>query len=165
MSTALKYLDRILEGLLFAALAAMSTVVFTNVFCRFVLHFSLSWGDELAQVLLVWLTFLGAAVATRDKAHYAFDYLVRNLPTRLGKFFVLLGHLIVIAMTAGLLYWSGRVTWEIRAWVMPAMGFSRSLVYGACPVGCVFILVYAVRNFVADLRMSDEIPKDEEPAI
>lgn len=53
-------LDVTLDALLFAALAAMAGIVFVNVFCRFVLKFSLSWADEMAQVLMVWLTFLGA---------------------------------------------------------------------------------------------------------
>ena len=68
-----RILDRTLETLLFVTLASMTAVVAANVFCRFILNFSLSWGDELAQVLMVWMTFLGAAVGMRDKAHYAFD--------------------------------------------------------------------------------------------
>ena len=74
-------LDAVLDGLLFVVLAAMTTIVSLNVFCRFVLKFSLSWADETAMILMVWLTFLGAAVAMRDRMHYAFDYLVRSLPT------------------------------------------------------------------------------------
>lgn len=73
MSIVFKILDRVLETMLFITLAGMSAVVASNVFCRFVLSFSFSWGDETAQILMVWLTFLGAAVATRDKSHFAFD--------------------------------------------------------------------------------------------
>ena len=164
MSVVFKWLDRVLEAMLFVTLAGMATVVATNVFCRFLLNFSFSWGDETAQILMVWLTFLGAAVATRDKAHFAFDYVVRNLPQRVKKFFIVIGHLIVLAMTLGLLYWSGRVTVEIRHWVMPATDISRAWVYGACPAGCVFILLYAVRNLFTDLfaeqveGVEEEIP-------
>ena len=135
----------------------MVAVVSTNVFCRFILKFSLSWGDELAQVLMVWMTFLGAAVGMRDKAHYAFDYLVNSLPDSSKKFFVLLSELIAIAMSLGLLYWSAKVTILIRHWVMPAMDISRSLVYGACPVGTFFLLIYAVRNFFNTLTAEEGI--------
>jgi len=132
-------------------------VVAVNVFCRFILNFSLSWGDELAQGLMVWMTFLGAAVGMRDKAHYAFDYLVKSLPNSAKKFFVLLSELIVIAMSLGLLYWSAKVTILIRHWVMPAMGISRSLVYGACPVGTFFLLMYTVRNFFNTLTAEEQV--------
>src|SRR5690606_18210060 len=73
-----RLLDRTLDTLLFVVLAAMGAIVATNVFCRFVLNFSIYWGDEAAQALLVWLTFLGAAVAVRDRSHYSFDYLART---------------------------------------------------------------------------------------
>jgi tripartite ATP-independent transporter DctM subunit len=55
-------IDRLLDTSLWMILAAMAVIVSANVFCRFLLGFSIYWGDEVAQVLLVWLTFLGAAV-------------------------------------------------------------------------------------------------------
>ena len=61
--------DRLLDYLVFLILLAMAASMILNVFCRFVLQFSLSWADELAQILLVWLTFLGAAIGIREKAH------------------------------------------------------------------------------------------------
>ncbi len=152
LKTLFTILDRTLEMLLFVTLAGMAGLVAANVFCRFVLAFSLSWGDELAQVLLVWMTFLGAAVGMRDKAHYAFDYLVKSLPDSAKRLFILLSEMIVILASVGLLYWSAKATILIRHWVMPAMEVSRALVYGACPVGMFFLLVYAVRNFVDTLK-------------
>jgi TRAP-type C4-dicarboxylate transport system permease small subunit len=152
VKTLFRILDRTLEMLLFVTLAGMAALVAANVFCRFVLNFSLSWGDELAQVLLVWMTFLGAAVGMRDKAHYAFDYLVKSLPGNAKRIFVLLSEVIVILASIGLLYWSAKATVLIRHWVMPAMEVSRALVYGACPVGTFFLLVYAVKNLLDTLK-------------
>ena len=151
MSAVFRITDKLLDVCASVVLASMTAIVAVNVFCRFVLSFSLSWGDEAAQILLVWMTFLGAAIAMRTGSHYAFDYLVRSLPERAGKFFSGLSQLIVIAMTALLLYWSGAVTVHISEWIMPATGISRAWVYSACPVGCFFMLVYAVRNFVNEL--------------
>ena len=161
----MRWIDRVLETLLFLALAVMVTVVFANVFCRFVLNFSISWGEEVAQILMCWLTFLGAAVAMRDKEHFAFDYLVRVLPPGGKKAVVLFSHIVVILSTAALLYWSARVTVEIREWVMPATEVTRSLVYGACPTGCFFLLIYAVRNFLADVRAERVEAIREEEAL
>ena len=113
MSTVFRITDKLLDVCASAVLASMTAIVAVNVFCRFVLSFSLSWGDEAAQILLVWMTFLGAAIAMRTGSHYAFDYLVRSLPVRAGKFFSGLSQLIVIAMTELLLYWSCEVTVHI----------------------------------------------------
>jgi TRAP-type transport system small permease protein len=142
----------------------MAGIVFVNVFCRFALKFSLSWADEMAQVLMVWLTFLGAGVAMRDRMHYAFDYLVRSLPPVWRRRVVVGGHLLCIAMTLLLIYWSAQVTLLITAWVMPATGMPRSWVYAACPIGCTFLLVYQIRNLIGDARTASVQPATGAPS-
>lgn len=145
-------LDRLLDLLLVIVLALMGTIVAVNVFCRFVLNFSIYWGDEAAQALLVWLTFLGAAVAVRERAHYAFNYLAMRARGGARLAFGVLGRLLAIVAILGLLYWSTRVAIGIRPWIMPAMGISRFWVYLAGPVGSAFMLVYAVRDLVLAIR-------------
>jgi TRAP-type C4-dicarboxylate transport system permease small subunit len=151
----MKTIDFILDSLLFIILAVMSLVVGANVFCRFVLGFSIYWGDELAQVLLVWLTFLGAAVATREYAHYAFNYLLSNLKGRWQIFFTIFSKLITISGMLILLYYSTQVSFFMANWTMPALGISRTLVYGACPLGTLFMLVYATRDLWQYCRLAN----------
>lgn len=157
-------IDNVLEFMLFISLAIMSAIVFYNVVRRYLFGSALSWGDEMAQILMVWLTFLGAAVAMRDREHFAFDYLVKNMKATGKKVVILSSHIISISITIALIYWSGKVTWEIKDWVMPASTWlSRSFVYGACPVGCSFLLMYAVRNFIKDLKAKEvEVIHQEE---
>ena len=141
-------LDRLLESMLFVVLTAMAIIVAANVFCRFVLNFSIYWGDEAAQALLVWLTFLGAAIAIRDRAHYSFDYLARRSRVRVRFAMGLVSRVITIVAILALFYWSLEVAWGIRPWIMPAMEISRAYVYSAGPVGCAFMLLYAIRDLV-----------------
>lgn len=149
-----RLLDRTLEALLFLALAAMGAIVSANVFCRFVLDFSIYWGDEAAQSLLVWLTFLGAAVAVRDRAHYAFDWFgsyAAGSP-RLALSLSIISRMVTLMAVAGLLLWSAQVAIEIHPWIMPAMGISRSWVYAAGPTGSTFMLLYLVRDLTLVVR-------------
>ena len=141
-------LDRVLETLLVVALGSMCVVVALGIFFRFVLSDSLSWADEVAMLLLVWMTFLGAALAMRDKTHYTFSYFVRTLKGNTQRFVRILGNLLTMAMILGLLYWSTKATLGIRDWVMPALGISRAFAYGACPVGTLFLFLYALRDFI-----------------
>jgi len=152
----MKVIDKTLDYLLFVILAAMAFTMAANVFCRFFLQFSLYWGDELTQVLMVWLTFLGAAVAMREHAHYRFDYLSRILHGGVKKGYMLVTKIIVLVAIVLLLYWSTLTTVGIRNWIMPAMEYSRAWVYGACPVGCVFMLIYGVRDLVLFLGKVEE---------
>lgn len=144
--------DRLLETLLVFVLGAMSLIVAANVFCRFVLGFSLYWGDEAAQSLLVWLTFLGAALAVRERAHYSFDMFERVASGTLSRVLGLTSRVITIVALVGLFAWSLEVAIGIHPWIMPAMGISRTWVYAAGPVGCAFMLLYAGRDFIRTLR-------------
>ena len=145
----MKIIDKTLDMLLFIILTVMAFTMATNVFCRSVLKFSLYWGDELTQVLMVWLTFLGAAVAIREHAHYRFDYLSTRLRGRPKRVYMLSSRIIVLVAIVLLLYWSTMTTIGIRTWIMPAMEYSRAWVYGACPVGCIFMLIYSVRDLIS----------------
>ena len=163
METFFRVIDKTLGMALFVALAAMVAVVGTNVFCRYILGNALPWGEEVAKGLLVWLTFLGAAVAMRDMEHPAFDYLVHALPKRAVPIFSAFSQVIVVLMTLLLIYWSTEVTIKIRLWVMPATGISRSLVYAACPVGSFFLFLYALRSLLIGIRKPLE-PSTEHPS-
>ena len=148
----MKYFDKIINYSLFVILAVMVSTMACNVFCRFTLKFSIYWADELAQSLLVWLTFLGAAVAIRESSHYSFDTIQNSLKGATLKTYKILGNAIVMAMVAAMLYWSSIVTVGIRSWIMPAMGVSRALLYVACPVGCIFMLIYSLRNLIKTVK-------------
>ena len=139
-----KIVDKILNTCLIITLSIMSLTVATNVFFRFVLDASIYWGDELALVLFVWLTFLGAAVSIREREHYAFNYISGKLKSKALRQYLLLRDCINIIIILALLYFSTMVTVQINAWIMPAMEISRALVYGAAPVGCLFMLYYMV---------------------
>jgi len=154
-------LDRVLYLLIFLVLAGMVAIVAANVFGRFVLGKSISWGEEVAKILLTYLTFLGAAYAMRENSHYAFDFLIRKMPPKTLRFFLAFRWSAVIVMSVLLLYWSGEATVRIRHWIMPATGINRALVYGVAPVGVFFLPLYAIRNFVADMKKPCVHPEEE----
>ncbi|MEX1010486.1 MAG: TRAP transporter small permease [Balneolaceae bacterium] len=145
-------IDKTLDWLLIIQLAVMSLVVAANVFFRFVLNQSIYWADELAMILMVWLTFLGAAVAIRDRAHYLFAWLIHKLEGRALKIYIVTGHLFMIAATLLLGWHSFQVTAGITDWIMPALEISRAWVYAAAPTGCVFMLYYSIGHLIQAIR-------------
>lgn len=76
------WLNRLCCGLLVCVSAAMIVVVVLQVVCRYLFNNSLFWSEELARMLLVQITFLGAAVAFRNRAHIAVDILAARLGFR-----------------------------------------------------------------------------------
>lgn len=148
----MKYVNTVLDYLLFIILAIMSFTMAIKVFCRFIIGFSIYWADELTQSLMLWLTFLGAAVAVREHIHYSFNYLEQVLKGKWQKVYILINRVVTLAGICVLLYWSIEVTEGIVCWVMPALEFSRAWIYGACPVGCILMLIYCIIDLVSYLK-------------
>ena len=72
-----------LETVICAILVTMTVVVFSQVIARYVLQQSLSWSEELARFLLLWLSMLSAAYAYKIKAHFALQVVVSRFPEKL----------------------------------------------------------------------------------
>lgn len=61
-------------------LAVESSLVLTGVFFRYALNSPLYWTEEAARLLLIWLSFVGAALAFQRNHHLSMDVVVRCLP-------------------------------------------------------------------------------------
>lgn len=102
---------RLLEIITSILMIALVVVVVVGVTWRKAGH-SLSWYDEIASILLAWLTYYGAALAAYRRAHIGVHDIVRAtpLPWRLGiiaiaevcviGFFVLLAWLGYVVLDA-----------------------------------------------------------------
>jgi len=56
------------------------TLLFCNVFSRYVLNQPIVWGDELASLLFLWLAMLGSVVAMRRGEHMRLTSFIGRLP-------------------------------------------------------------------------------------
>ncbi len=68
---------RIIVG---AAFATIVVLTISQIFFRFVLDSPLVWSEELVRLLVVWMTFIGAAVICWDGRHLSVDVLFVRLP-------------------------------------------------------------------------------------
>ena len=67
---------------------------------------SLTWYDEVASVLLAWLTYYGAALAALHRGHIGFDDVLRALPRPARAAAVIVAEALVLFFF-GLLAWAG----------------------------------------------------------
>lgn len=100
-----RVLDLVLQVVTLAMLVALSGVVVVGVAFRYS-GSSLIWYDEVAAVLLAWITFTGAALATLRNAHLGFNGLLFGLPlpARLTLFFVVEAIFLAICL---IVVWGG----------------------------------------------------------
>lgn len=132
----------LIAGLLIAAITVLVTV---QVFARYVLNNTPPWSEELCRYLFIWVSFLGACVATRRAAHLGVDSLVSRLPAGARE---VLRHAVtaLIVVFAGLLVWQGvALVPAMASQRSPSMGISLQYVFAAIPIAAVIILGLQVR--------------------
>ena len=77
-------LTRVLEVVMVACLVTMLLMVFGNVMLRLFLNTGIDLSEEVPRFAFVWMTFLGAIVGMRKRAHLGVDIVVQLLPA-LGR--------------------------------------------------------------------------------
>ena len=105
--------ERLLEGIVIALMAALAVEVTVGVAFRYV-GYSLVWYDEVASILLAWVTYYGAALAALKRAHIGVPELVRLLRPALRLPLAVLTEACVVAFFV-LLAWVGYTVLEVLA--------------------------------------------------
>jgi TRAP-type C4-dicarboxylate transport system permease small subunit len=132
-----------LEVLVVACLVAMVIMVFGNVVLRYTMNSGILISEEMSRYCFIWLTYIGAMVAMREKGHLGVDTLVRHLPL-LGKKVCLFLSESLMLLCNGLFFLG---TWKMHELqvtnVSPVVGISMIWVYG---IGYVVSVVMALIN-------------------
>ena len=77
-------IDRTEQRLLVILLSLMILIAFSQIVLRNLFDTGLAWGDPLVRNLVLWVSFIGAALATKEGKHISIDVVSRWMPPR-GK--------------------------------------------------------------------------------
>lgn len=98
-------LDLALEWAMVGLMIALTAMVIVAVVYR-KLGASLSWYDEVASVMLAWITYYGAALAALRRQHLGVDGVLLRLPLRTRMGCVAIAELLVLGFFL-VLAWAG----------------------------------------------------------
>ena len=159
--TAKKFLQAIDQNgeryLLLPLYALIVITIFMEVFRRFILSYSSIWAEEVARYAFIYVSWIGASAAIRERAHIRIDVILPFLNERMRGIVMIIGDVITIALAVGAFWWSlesvltsikfGSVTHGLRislAWFLFAvpLGFAMMIIR----------LIQAIIRDVADVR-------------
>jgi TRAP-type C4-dicarboxylate transport system permease small subunit len=115
--------------------------------------FSLAWYDEIASVLLAWLTYYGAALAALKRAHISVPGLMQALPRRLRLPLVLVAESLVFGFFV-LLAWVGLQVMDMLAtdFLISLPDVSSKYTQSVIPIGAVLFIIAQALNLPETLR-------------
>ncbi len=114
---------------------------------------SLSWYDEVAVILLAWLTFYGSALAALKRAHIGFPGIVNSLVPRVRLPVVIFGKLIVIGFIA-LVGAIGYSVLDVLAtdYLISLPKVSVAWTQSVIPISCAMFILAELLNLPSTLR-------------
>ena len=159
-----RLVDAVFGGLkiaMVAFLALMVVLVFGNVVLRYGFNRGITISEEMSRMLFVWLTFISAIVAMRERAHLGMDTLVRRLPPAGKKVCYVASHALILV--ACLLFLQGSweqtlISYRVGA-IAPVTGMSMTLFYGT---GVLFSVCAVALTSVELVRLMAGRLRDDE---
>lgn len=150
--------DHLEEVFLVILMSLATIVVAAQVFTRFVTKTPLPWSEELARYMFLWLVWVGAAYATKERKHIRIDVLTNKLPQLGQKVCLILTTIIWILFVIFMAYISLSLTSSVAAGGQTGTGsgIPMWIPYASIPTGMILMLFRLLQNCYFDLRAAKE---------
>ncbi|MHA6344343.1 TRAP transporter small permease [Roseivivax sp. CAU 1761] len=151
MLRALAWIDRavaaVLAPVVFAGMAGLTLVITLQIVSR-VAFTSLRWTEEVARFGLIWITFLGAALAYQQGRHIAVALLRDSLPPLWRRAVTGAALLVALAflVTLAVIGWHYMQVQSFQK--SPSLRLSMSHVYAVMPVSAALMALLAAIDLV-----------------
>lgn len=148
-------IPRIVVALLLVA-AIVNLLI--GVFLRYVMievtdYFDLdpvrfTWVEEVGEMMLAWLTLVGAAIGVRERSHFTLHVLTHNWSPRAQSLVERIHH-VLIAVFGAIAAWYGvKLCLLNKTLVTPGLEINLAVLYASCVVGGVMLVIYAISMIV-----------------
>ncbi|GAA4510615.1 TRAP transporter small permease [Brevibacterium yomogidense] len=130
---------------------AMVLILFAQVVSRFVFANSLSWSEELARYLFIWLIFLCIGTVTLRGEHVAIDIVTDRMPPRARRVTEQVCLAVAFVINAVILIAGFQIAFVLLdlGQTSAALTLPMWVVYAALPIGMTLALVRGVQSSVA----------------
>lgn len=135
-------------------LAIMTIILFVQVFFRFALQNSLSWSEELARYIFIWLNFWMLGVVTLRGEHIAIDMLTSKFSGYTRKIAVQIVIGICIILNLVLIYFGLELAIVQRelGQTSAALQIPKWIVYSALPVGLIIATIRSIQTSIQEWK-------------
>ncbi|PZE20659.1 TRAP transporter small permease [Paenibacillus xerothermodurans] len=107
----------------------MAILVFGNVVLRYLFNSGITWSEEMARFLFIWLVLFGSVIALKQNEHLGVDMLVKRLSKPLKTVIYIISNLLVLAVLYLVVEGSWKMTVLNGESTAPATGLPLTTMY------------------------------------
>lgn len=130
-------------------LGVMLVVALVEVFRRYLFGLSFPWSEELIRYLIIWVSFLGGAVAYKEQNLVFFDMIVDKISGK-GKHILLLAtNTVSLIFISYIFYYALKVISKPSIVRQKSIGLQISMLYPylAIPVGLGLMILFGLYHY------------------
>ena len=145
MATFRKLVGNIVDGFAAVLVVVMTGLVFFQVTNRYIIGSSIPWTEEVSRIIFIWITYIGAYIALKTKAHISIETFVKNYfsPKNQEKVSNVLVFLLFYFI--GYLLWvSLKVIPATAGSTTPVLEISFLYIHFAIPIISTMMLLYLI---------------------
>ena len=110
-----------------------------------------TWVEEVGEMMLAWLTLIGAAIGVRERSHFTLHVLTHRFSLR-TQAMIERGHHVLIATIGGIAAWYGfKLCLLNRTLTTPGLEINLAWLYASSVVGGMLIAVYGFSMMISPL--------------
>lgn len=147
MKRAIQLVDRLNQwvfNLLAVLFGFVSLLTLYQVFARYVLKSPLVWSEELTRYVMIWIVFLGTAIALRRGLLISVEIVQHIVPKPVKKGMEVLTALVNIVLLLILIKYGFGIMANLANQTTGAMDIPVSWTYAAIPVGSILALLNSI---------------------
>ncbi|WP_201745000.1 TRAP transporter small permease [Aidingimonas lacisalsi] len=141
----------LLEVITMVLVVALAVIVLLGVTFRFAGN-SLAWYDEIAAVMLAWVTYYGAALAALKRAHISVPGLVYSQPPVVRLVLVTIGETCIIAFFVLLAVYGVHTIQVLSGSTLVSVPIPTAVTQSTIPIGATLYVMAELINLPAILR-------------
>lgn len=155
MAGIVKALDKNAErwALLVCYVMLVATMA-VEVLRREIFAYSSIWGEEIVRYAFIYLAWIGAASAVKERGHIRIDVILHYLGPKLKALIYILGDVVMFAVALVAVYWSFETVMVSAKFGSVSHGLRISMVWFlmAVPLGFSLMIFRLIQSFLRDLR-------------
>lgn len=143
-----QFIERIMVILAKVMIIAMVTITSVQVFCRYVLNFSIRWSEEVPLILMVWFGFISMAIGVKNKLHISIEFFYSLMPPKAQAVMERVVDLVTLLFGGCMVYYGFKLSVFTMTSTMPATKLPTGWLYAIIPIAGILIVYESIMSIL-----------------
>ncbi|GMQ59886.1 hypothetical protein AN1V17_42860 [Vallitalea sediminicola] len=129
-------------------LLLMTIITCVQVFCRYVLKFSIGWSEEVPLIFMVWFGFISMAIGVKNKLHISIQVFYNLFPPKFQKIVDKFVDLVILLFGFIMIYYGGKLSSIMMTSTYPATKMPTGYLYMVIPISGILITFDSIMSLI-----------------